>query len=83
MAFKSQVDKHTMVPLDELEPATKSWCQSHGVNVDTVSEILQKKPKEVTTESIRIRLVRRPCFSNSNQARCNEDFTPFSLETEI
>lgn len=45
---QSQVDKHTMAPLDELEPATKSWCQSHGVNVDTVTEILQKKPKEVS-----------------------------------
>ncbi len=41
------MDKHNGAPLDELEPLAKNWCKSFGVQCDTVSEILQKKPKEV------------------------------------
>lgn len=41
------MDKHNGAPLDELELVTKDWCQTLGVHVETVSEIVQKKPKEV------------------------------------
>lgn len=47
LTLKSQTDKHNGAPLDELELATKDWCQSLGVQINTVSEILQKKPKEI------------------------------------
>lgn len=42
------MDKDNGAPLDELDAVTKNWCRSLGSQCETVSEILQKKPKEVS-----------------------------------
>lgn len=47
ITLKSLMDKDNGAPLDELDPVTKNWCRSLGSQCETVSEILQKKPKEI------------------------------------
>ncbi|KAK7595016.1 hypothetical protein V9T40_001449 [Parthenolecanium corni] len=47
ITLKTLLDKDNGAPLDELDAVTKHWCRSLGSQCGTVSEILQKKPKEI------------------------------------
>lgn len=42
--MQSEIDAATGMPMDELKPAAKEWCQSVGYPCDTVSKILREKP---------------------------------------
>ncbi|XP_065207667.1 long-chain-fatty-acid--CoA ligase ACSBG2-like isoform X2 [Planococcus citri] len=48
ITLKSLIDKNNGAPLDELDNVTKQWCKQVGAtNIETVSDVIQKKPKEV------------------------------------
>ncbi|KAK7604694.1 hypothetical protein V9T40_005880 [Parthenolecanium corni] len=44
ITLKSEIHPISGIPLDELQPAAKEWCQSVGCPCDTVSEIVREKP---------------------------------------
>lgn len=47
MLLQSKKNNETGLPMDEIDPETKSWYRSLGCKYDKVSEIITNRPSEV------------------------------------